>query len=45
LRKYGELWEDFQDLLIAERRRHEPVESLEEVKARLKRKRKDAGRK
>lgn len=36
LRKYGELWEDFQDLLVSHSRRREPRESLEEVEARLR---------
>jgi hypothetical protein len=45
LKKYGELWEDFQDLLVAEQRRHEPRESLEEVKARLQKKRRPNGKK
>lgn len=38
LKKYGELWEDFYDLLIAEKRKNEPRESLDEVKASLKKK-------
>src|SRR5436309_2571569 len=32
LRKNRQLWEDFRDLLVAEERRQEPRESLEEVK-------------
>ena len=35
LRKYGELWEDFYDGLIAATRKDEPRESLEFVKMRL----------
>jgi len=45
LKKNGELWEDFQDLLIAEQRRNEPTESFESVKARLQKKRKLNGKK
>ena len=37
LKKYGELWEDFYDSLIATRRADEPRESLEEVRRRLQR--------
>jgi hypothetical protein len=40
LKKHRQLWEDFQDLLAANERRHEPRESLEDVKARIQRKRK-----
>ena len=32
LKKYGDLWEDFYDTLIAQARGDEPRESLEEVK-------------
>jgi PHD/YefM family antitoxin component YafN of YafNO toxin-antitoxin module len=35
LKKYGKLWEDFQDLLVSRERLREPRESLEEVEARL----------
>ena len=35
LRKYGELWEDFYDSLLAQVRKDEPRESLEDVKQRL----------
>ena len=35
LKKYGELWEDFYDILIAQARADEPRESLEEVKQKL----------
>ena len=35
LRKYGELWEDFYDTLIASDRANEPQESFESVKKRL----------
>lgn len=36
LKKYGELWEDFYDSLIAAIRSEEPRESLDAVKQRLK---------
>ncbi len=36
LKEHGELWEDLYDTLIAEQRRDEPRESLEEVKKRLR---------
>ncbi len=36
LRKFGELWEDFQDILISQTRRKEPRHSLAEVEARLR---------
>ncbi len=39
LKKNLRLWEDFQDLLIAEQRRNEPRETLREVRTLLKRKR------
>ncbi|MEE9169655.1 MAG: hypothetical protein V3U73_07795 [bacterium] len=35
LEKYGELWEDFYDGLIARLRANEPREPIESVKARL----------
>ena len=35
LRKYGELWEDFYDSLLAQVRKDEPRESLEDVKQQL----------
>ena len=35
LRKYGDLWEDMYDTLIARKRAKEPRESLTSVKARL----------
>lgn len=38
LKKYGELWEDFQDTMIARLRADEPRETLESVKKRLGRK-------
>ncbi len=37
LKKYGELWEDFYDTMVAEQRAGEPRESLESVKKRLRR--------
>ena len=36
LKKYGELWEDFYDSIIAEKRKNEPRETLTSVKRRLK---------
>jgi len=36
LRKHRKLWEDFYDSLLAESRAHEPTESLDSVKRRLK---------
>lgn len=38
LKKYGEILEDFFDVLIAKKRESEPRESLASVKARLKKK-------
>ncbi len=38
LKKYGELWEDFSDILIAKQREKEPRESLTSVKEMLKKK-------
>jgi hypothetical protein len=35
LKKYGELWEDFYDALVAKSRANEPRESIELVKRRL----------
>lgn len=35
LDRYGELWEDIYDILIARERENEPRESLEEVKKLL----------
>jgi hypothetical protein len=35
LKKYGNLWEDFYDTIIAASRADEPRETLEEVKRRL----------
>jgi hypothetical protein len=37
LNKYGEIWEDIYDSLTARERAHEPKSTLEEVKARLRR--------
>ena len=37
LKKFGELWEDFYDSLIAAQRADEPRESLESVRRRLQR--------
>ncbi|HEU4595354.1 MAG TPA: hypothetical protein VFS10_09445 [Pyrinomonadaceae bacterium] len=35
LKKYGEMWEDFYDALVAQSRANEPRESIEVVKRRL----------
>ncbi len=35
IKKYGKIWEDFYDTLIAEKRRKEPRESMGFVKRRL----------
>ena len=37
LSKYGDVWEDFYESLVAERRKKEPRESLQSVKKRLQR--------
>ncbi len=37
LKRFGELWEDFYDDLLARQRAKEPRESLASVKERLKR--------
>jgi hypothetical protein len=37
LKRHGELWEDFYDSAVALARRHEPRETLESVKRRLRR--------
>lgn len=39
LKKYGKLWEDFYDNLIADQRENEPRETLESVKRKFRRKR------
>ncbi len=36
LRIHGNVWEDFYDAMLADSRKHEPRESLESVKKRLK---------
>ena len=36
LKKYGTLWEDIYDNWLAEKRKHEPRETLQSVRARLK---------
>lgn len=38
LKRHRRLWEDMYDRLLAETRRHEPRESLDEVKKKLGRK-------
>jgi len=35
LKKYGDLWEDFYDSLVASSRANEPRESIESIKERL----------
>lgn len=37
LKKHAQLWEDYYDSLLAEKRKHEPRESLKSVKQRLPR--------
>jgi hypothetical protein len=37
LKKNGTLWEDIYDNWLAQRRKHEPRETLQSVRARLKR--------
>lgn len=36
LKKYGELWEDFYDIIVAESRKDDEVISWDEVKKELK---------
>jgi len=38
LKKFGDVWEDFYDTLVAQGRAKEPRESLASVKTRLQRK-------
>jgi|WetSurSiteA1Bulk_404760.scaffolds.fasta_scaffold65667_2 hypothetical protein len=38
LKKYGDLWEDLYDTILAHERQDEPRESLDVVKQRLRRK-------
>lgn len=38
LKKYGDLWEDLFDSLVAKKRRNDPRESLDSVKKLLKKK-------
>ena len=40
LKKYGELWEDFCDVIVAEKRKSEPHSSWQDVKKLLAQKRK-----
>jgi hypothetical protein len=40
LKKNQEIWEDFRDIMILEKRRNEPSIPAEEVHARLRKKRK-----
>ncbi|MBI3411140.1 MAG: hypothetical protein HY040_22630 [Planctomycetes bacterium] len=44
LKKNRRLWEDFRDIMVAQQRRNEPRESFEEVKAILKKQRKNNGK-
>jgi hypothetical protein len=37
LKKHSELWEDFYDAAVARQRQHEPRDTLEAVKKRLRR--------
>lgn len=37
LKRHGQLWEDFYDSIVAQNRATEPRESLDTVKARLRR--------
>ena len=39
LKKNPEIWEDFQDIMILEKRRHAPHESADDVKAKIMKKR------
>ena len=36
LKKYSEVWEDFYDSAVARKREHEPRESLDSVRKRLR---------
>jgi PHD/YefM family antitoxin component YafN of YafNO toxin-antitoxin module len=36
LQEYGELWEDFYDILVARSRQDEPRETLEEIRQQLR---------
>jgi hypothetical protein len=36
LKQHGQLWEDLEDCLIADQRAHEPRETLETVREKLK---------
>ena len=38
LKKHGKVWEDFQDLLVSQQRRHELRKSLAKIKADLSKK-------
>ncbi|MFN3689639.1 MAG: hypothetical protein ACK4UU_01790 [Fimbriimonadales bacterium] len=37
LTEWGELWEDFYDILISESRKHEPTIPWEQIKAEIER--------
>jgi hypothetical protein len=38
LEEWGELWEDFYDVMVAQSRRHEPTVPWEKIKARIPKK-------
>jgi hypothetical protein len=38
LEEWGEIWEDFYDILVSESRKHEPTVSWEELKSELRKK-------
>ena len=40
LKKFGELWEDFYDNVVAKQRENEPRESIDAVRERLRKQRK-----
>ena len=37
LKRYSEVWDDFYDIAVARKRDHEPRESLDSVRKRLRR--------
>jgi hypothetical protein len=45
LKKNPDVWEDFRDRMIVEKRRHAPRESAEEVKEKLLKQRKSSAKK
>lgn len=44
LRKYGALWRDFCDIIVAEKRRPEPHDSWENAKKRLAKRKLKSGK-